>query len=225
MLLSVVIPFYNEKDTIREIVKKVLSLKCVYEVVAVDDGSTDNSSSVLHSFSDSRINLYALPQNQGKAAALRLGIKKASGEYILFQDADLEYDPADYDKLLKPVLRGSGSIVYGNRFPLGRKNMFFTQKTANKCLTLLTNFLYGGKVKDMETCYKLVPRDTLRLMDLREEGFAIEAEITAKLLKSGHKIVNVPVSYKGRSYRQGKKIKFFDALIAVLVLFKYRFFN
>ncbi len=225
MRLSVIIPFYNEKKTIGKISEKVLSLKYIHEVIAVDDGSVDGSGMVLKTFSDTRLKMFRIEENRGKAAAVRLGMDKASGDYILVQDADLEYDPDDYCRLIAPVKKGAGNIVYGDRFPLGGENMFPAQKAANRFLTFLTNLLYGGGVKDMETCYKLIPSEVLRSLNLKENGFAIEAEITAKLLKRGRTIINVPVSYRGRSYSQGKKIKFSDAAIALWVLIKYRFFN
>ncbi|MGM0568709.1 MAG: glycosyltransferase family 2 protein [Elusimicrobiota bacterium] len=225
MNLSVVIPVYNEEATVRELLQRVLSLSTECEVIVVDDGSTDKTPEILKSFQDSRIKLCLKKNNEGKAAALRRGIKMASGKYILFQDADLEYDPADYDKLLQAAADSStNTVVYGNRFPKGGKNMFFRQKAANKILTMLTNVLYNGSVGDMETCYKLVPARVLKYLDLREEGFGVEPEITLKLLKKGHKIINVPISYSGRSYSQGKKIGFKDALSALWILIKYRFF-
>jgi len=222
--LSVIIPVYNEEKTVEEILNKVCSIDMDKEVIVVDDGSGDSTPDILRSINHPQLKIFIKLPNEGKAAATRYGIKKATGDYVIIQDADLEYDPHDYKKMVSPLNSGQAEVVYGNRFPLGRKNMFFKQWLANKCLTILTNILFFGNIGDMETCYKIIPLDIIRSLDLKEENFDIEAEISAKLLKKRIKIENVPIKYIGRSYSEGKKIGFKDSLTAVKVLFKYRFF-
>ena len=223
MKLSVVIPVYNEEKTIREVILRVSRAKLNKEIIIVDDGSSDATPSILKELESEEVSVYLLSENAGKAAAVRYGIDKAGGDLIIIQDADLEYDPDDYPALLAPIEKGEADAVYGNRFPLGGENMFLRQKLANKFLTVLTGILYGSDVGDMETCYKVIPSKILKSMELVEENFDIEAEVTAKLLKKGIRIASVPINYKGRGYSEGKKIKFRDALRAVKVLFKYRF--
>jgi len=224
-MLSVIIPVYNEEKTLRAVLDKVLNVEIKKEIIVVDDSSTDSTPKILKSVNHPDVKYFIKHPNEGKAAAVRYGIAKAKGDFILIQDADLEYDPGDYPSLLKPLLEGKADAVYGNRFPLGKKNMFFKQWLANKFLTVLTNFLFSGRIADMETCYKVIPLNLLKGLELKEENFDIEAEITAKLLKRKVKIANVPIKYKGRSYSEGKKIGFRDALSAVGILVKYRFFE
>lgn len=221
--LSVVIPVYNEEKTVKEVLDKVLSVQVNKEVIVVDDGSTDTTPDILRAIEHSDLKVYLREQNQGKGAAVRYGIGEATGDYLIIQDADLEYDPSDYGKLMKPLENNEADAVYGNRFPLGSKNMFFKQWLANRFLSVLTNILYGGKIADMETCYKILPSELLRSLELKENNFDIEAEISAKLLKRKLKITNVDINYKGRSYSEGKKINFKDLITAVGILFKYKF--
>ncbi|MFC2061470.1 glycosyltransferase family 2 protein [Elusimicrobiota bacterium] len=221
--LSVVIPVYNEEKTVKDILDKVLEVEINKELIVVDDGSSDSTPRILRSIDHPHIRIFIKEKNEGKASAVRYGIDKARGDYILIQDADLEYDPADYQGLVEPLIAGEADAVYGNRFPLGRKNMFFKQWAANKFLTVLTNVLFFGNIGDMETCYKIIPTQLLRSLQLEEEKFGIEAEVTAKLLKQKVRIKNVPIKYMGRSYQEGKKIGFKDAIAAVKILFKYRF--
>jgi len=216
-------PVYNEERTLLEIMKRVIKVDVDKEIIAVDDGSCDSSPDILRQLEGGDLRVYLRGENEGKASAVRYGIGKSRGEYILIQDADLEYDPRDYPRLIKKIEITRAGAVYGSRFEKGSKNMFFRQKAANRILTFLTNLLYSGKVGDMETCYKLIRADILREIPLREEGFDIEAELTAKLLRRKVKIENEPIRYSGRSYEEGKKIGFSDALRAVYILFKYRF--
>ncbi len=225
MKLSVVIPVYNEKNTVAEVIKKVSCVVVDKEIIAVDDGSTDGTRKILKTMSLPELKIILKDKNEGKASAVRRGIREARGKYIIIQDADTEYDPEDYPALLKAVENKAVDAVYGDRFPRGRKNFLFKSFMANKFLTLLTNILYGSRVKDMETCYKLIPRKVALSLELKEENFNIEPEITTKLLKKGLNIENVPIHYRGRSYEEGKKIGFMDFLSAIRVLFKYRFFT
>jgi glycosyltransferase involved in cell wall biosynthesis len=220
--LSVVIPVYNEERTIKVILDKIFSVDIEKEVIVVDDGSLDSTAGILKSMSHPELRIFLKSKNEGKGSAVRYGIKKARGKYIIIQDADVEYFPDDYKKLLQPLESGQARAVYGNRFPLGGKNMFFRQKLANMFLTFLTNILYGGGVRDMETCYKILPAWLFKSLNLKEDNFDIEAEITAKLIKRKIKILNVPIKYSGRFYDEGKKINFRDALRAVWILLKYR---
>ncbi len=223
--LSVVIPVYNEEATIREILDKVLSVAINKEVIVVDDGSKDSTPVILEEINHPDLKVFLKGRNEGKGAAVRYGIEKSAGDYIIIQDADLEYDPDDYKKLMAPLINNEAEAVYGNRFPLGKKNMFFKQWGANKFLTFLTNVLFNGKISDMETCYKVITAELLKSLRLKENNFDIEAEISAKLLKRKIKIKNVPINYMGRSYHEGKKIGFKDSLSAVWILLKYRFFE
>lgn len=222
--LSVVMPVYNEEMTVKDILDKVLAVPVIKEVIVVDDGSSDSTPEILKGIKHLDLKIYLKEINEGKGAAVRYGISKATGKYIIIQDADMEYFPEDYKRLLAPLIKGEAEAVYGNRFPMGRKNMFFKQWAANKFITFLTNILYLGKIADMETCYKVIPAELLKSLDLKENDFDIEAEISAKLLKRRVKIRNIPIKYKGRSYEEGKKINFKDGITAVLVLIKYRFF-
>ncbi|MFC2091915.1 glycosyltransferase family 2 protein [Elusimicrobiota bacterium] len=221
-MLSVVIPAYNEEKTIRVILNKVLDVDIEKEVIVINDGSTDSTRKIVEEYYSERVKLIN-KENGGKASAVRSGIENAKGDYVIIQDADLEYDPENYPELIEPLLNGQAEAVYGDRFPLGRKNMFFKQIIANKFLTFLTNFLFKGSIRDMETCYKVIPLGLLRTLDLKEENFDIEAEISAKLLKRNVNIVNVPIRYKGRSYEEGKKIGIKDAFSAICVLLKYKY--
>ncbi len=221
-MLSVIIPVYNEEKTIKDILDRVLAVSITKEVIVVDDGSSDSTPDILSGMKNPQLKVLIRPVNEGKGAAVRYGISKASGDYVIIQDADLEYSPENYPELVRPLSDNMADVVYGNRFPLGRKNMFFKQWAANKFLTVFTNLLYRGNIGDMETCYKVVPLEIIRSLDLKEENFDIEAEISAKILKRKLKIVNIPINYKGRSYSEGKKINFKDFLTAIKILVKYR---
>ena len=191
----------------------------------VDDGSTDGTRQLLaqERSPDTKVVMHKV--NQGKGAAIRTGLKHATGEYVLIQDADLEYDPADYELLLRPILRGKATVVYGSRFLGEHKAMLFWHSVGNRLLTLTTNILYDSTLTDMETCYKLIPTDLIRRIPLRARRFDFEPEITAKILKRGHRIYEVPISYAGREPHEGKKISWRDGFPALLSLFRYRFMD
>lgn len=238
MLLSIVMPVYNEEAFLREIISRVQAVDLgdlERELVIVDDCSSDASPQILAGLvGQTSVNDSAKPferpirmerhaYNQGKGAALRTGFALAKGDLVLIQDADLEYDPEDYPKLLKPVLRGKSQVVYGSRFTGERRNMFFHHWVGNKFLTLLTNILYNTTLSDMETCYKLFTRQALEGLIIRSDRFNFEPEITAKILKKGIRIYEVPISYTGREFDEGKKITWRDGLVALWALVKFRF--
>jgi len=225
MKLSVVIPVYNEASTLRQIVDKVRAVPLEKEIIIVDDGSTDGSREVLKKlrFEDPSLKVIFHPHNRGKGAALRTGFKEATGDYVIVQDADLEYNPSDFPRLVKPVLEGKAKVVYGSRFSGDYKNFMTLHFWGNKLLTWFTNFLYGVKLTDMETCYKLIPADLIKSVEIKSDRFNFEPEITAKILKRGYKIYEVPISYAGRMFSEGKKITWKDGVAAFWYLLKYRF--
>ena len=225
--LSVVVPVFNERNTLVELLRRVRSVDLPgdieREIVVVDDGSSDGTRDVLNQLSDSTVRVVLHDANQGKGAALRTGFAHATGDYVLVQDADLEYDPHDWPRLLDPVLRGKARVVYGSRFTGERRNMLLLHWIGNRFLSLVTNVLYNTTLSDMVTCYKLLDRRLLDELTLRSKRFEIEPELTAKLLKRGVRIYEVPISYAGREYEEGKKITWRDGFIALWTLVKYRF--
>ncbi len=225
MKLTIIIPVYNERQTIEEILMRVKQSPLEKEVIIVDDGSTDGTRDWLQTLKEDEIKVLLHPKNRGKGAAVRTGIQEASGEVTIIQDADLEYDPADYPSLLDPMIRFGADAVYGSRF-LGPHRVFlFWHYLGNKLLTTITNILYDTMLSDMETCYKAVRTDVLKELKLKSNTFDIEPEITAKLFKRKLKIFEVPISYSGRSYEEGKKITAIDGFRALWTLFKFRFFD
>jgi glycosyltransferase involved in cell wall biosynthesis len=225
MKVSIIIPVYNEAATIRQILERVRTSPIEKEIVIVDDGSTDGTRDLLRQETDADTRVVLHAKNLGKGAAIRTGLKHATGDYVLIQDADLEYDPADYETLLKPVLRGKATVVYGSRFLGEHKAMLFWHSVGNRLLTLVTNVLYDTTLTDMETCYKLIPTDLIRCIPLRARRFDFEPEITAKILRRGHRIYEVPISYAGRELNEGKKISWRDGFPALFALIRYRFMD
>jgi len=236
MKLSIIIPVFNEEKTISEMLKRVHKIKISgveKQIIVVNDGSTDATASEIKNSKLKIQNLEYIKhqKNQGKGAAVRTGIKNATGGYIIIQDADLEYNPKDIEKLVKPVLEGVSKVVYGTRLKRlprfsqdERTPHFLLHYVGNKCLSLLTSILYGHWITDMETCYKLFSVKAVRNMRLNAKGFEFEPEITAKLLKSGYKILEIPITTIPRSYDEGKKLNTVkDGLIALWTLLKYRF--
>lgn len=225
MKLSVIIPVYNEVKTIREIVRRVLETGLVSEVVVVDDGSTDGTRDILPELDGRQgVRIILHEKNQGKGAAVRTGLQNATGEVLLIQDADLEYDPREYPTLLKPIEDGIADVVYGSRF-LGaaRRPILFWNMVANKLLTFVTNILYNNILSDMETGYKVFRRQVVEGMPLHARRFEFEPEFTAKILKRKYRIYEVPIAFYPRDYSEGKKIKLWDAFEALWALLKYRF--
>jgi glycosyltransferase involved in cell wall biosynthesis len=226
MKLSVIIPVYNEENTIQEILRQVRAVGLAHEIIVVDDGSTDRTRALLQAEAAVPGTTVILQgRNCGKGAAVRTGFDRATGDILLIQDADLEYDPRDYPALLRPIEEGRVKVVYGSRFLGPRTAMFFWHMLGNKVLTLVTNVLYNAMLSDMETCYKVFRADVIKGMALRSRRFEFEPEITAKVLKRGHRIFEVPISYYGREYAEGKKITWRQGPKAMWTLVKYRFID
>jgi glycosyltransferase involved in cell wall biosynthesis len=221
--LSVVMPVYNEMATIDEIIPRVLGISFPVELIVVDDCSTDGTRQRLQEMQrDYGFTLLLQERNQGKGAALRRGFAAVTGNMVAIQDADLEYSPEELPELAELIIQGRADVVYGSRF-LGRHRVFlFTHYLGNRVLTLITNVLYNTMLTDMETCYKVMRREVLDGLDLQSNGFGIEPEITAKIFKRGYRVYEVPISYDGRSYDEGKKIGWRDGLVALWVLLKHR---
>jgi glycosyltransferase involved in cell wall biosynthesis len=228
MKLSVVMPVYNEKATIRQIIEKVRAVQLDKELIIVDDGSTDGTREILKEIEptlDGAGRIYYLDRNRGKGFAVRHGIAQATGDVLVVQDADLEYDPEEFHNLLEPYLKGRAAVVYGSRFLGGHRSGYYWTTVGNKLLTWLTNVIYNTNLTDMETCYKLFSMDVLREIRLKCRRFEFEPEVTAKVLKRGIHIYEVPISYVGREYSEGKKITWKDAWEAFKTLVRYRFMD
>jgi glycosyltransferase involved in cell wall biosynthesis len=222
-LLSVVMPVYNERTTVEEIIRRVLAVPMRIELIVVDDGSTDGSGEILDRL-HAELGFSLLRQtNAGKGAALRRGFAAVTGDMVLIQDADLEYSPEEYPDLVELICRGHADVVFGSRF-LGRHRVFmFTHYLGNRVVTLATNVLYNTMLTDMETCYKVMRVDVLRSFTLQSNGFGIEPELTAKIFKRGYRVYEIPITYAGRGYDEGKKITWRAGFEALWVLIKYRF--
>ena len=223
-LLSVVMPVFNERDTIEEIINRVLAVKLRIELIVVDDMSTDGTTEILERLQKQRgFVLLRQPRNRGKGSALRRGFAAVTGDLVIIQDADLEYSPEEYPQLTELICSGRADVVYGSRF-LGRHRVFLlTHYLGNRLLTFIANVLYNTMLSDMETCYKVMRTDVLRSMNLKSNGFGIEPEMTAKVFKRRYRVYEVPISYDGRGYEEGKKITWKDGVVALWVLLKYRF--
>jgi glycosyltransferase involved in cell wall biosynthesis len=228
MKLSVIIPVYNEKSTIEAVIQRVheIDVGMEKEIVIVDDASQDGTQDVLKKMDHPYIKTYFHEKNQGKGAALHTGFSNAQGDIILIQDADLEYDPSEYPTLLKPILDGRADVVYGSRFLGGpHRVLYFWHYVGNKLLTTLSNMLSNLNLSDMETCYKVIKKDVLDRITLKSKRFGFEPEITIKLAKLNAKIYEVPISYSGRDYSEGKKIGWKDGFAAIYHIFRYKFFK
>lgn len=222
-LLSVVMPAYNERTTIEEIVRRVLAVPLRIELIVVDDGSTDGTTEMLDGLRRELGFTLLRQANAGKGAALRRGFAAVTGDLVVVQDADLEYSPEEYPELIELICEGKADVVYGSRF-LGRHRAFlFTHYLGNRVVTLATNILYNTMLTDMETCYKAMRVEVLRSMTLHSSGFGIEPELTAKIFKRGYRVYEIPITYAGRGYDQGKKITWTAGFTALWVLLKYRF--
>jgi glycosyltransferase involved in cell wall biosynthesis len=223
--LSVIMPVFNERSTVAEIVRRMRAVEIPVrlQVIVVDDGSSDGSDKVLKALEDSTIRVINHERNQGKGAAIRTGLAAATGDLLLIQDADLEYDPDDWPRLLDPILKGKARVVYGSRFTGERKNMLPSHWFGNRILSLVTNILYRSTLSDMETCYKLFDAEVLAGITIVSNRFDFEPEITAKVLRRGHRIYEVPISYAGREPDEGKKITWRDGFGAMAALIRFRF--
>jgi glycosyltransferase involved in cell wall biosynthesis len=221
--LSVVIPCYNEVATIAHVLERVLAAPATQEVIVVDDGSTDGTVEVLSRQVDDRVTVLLQSTNQGKGAALRRGFARATAPFVVVQDADLEYDPADYPALLAPLVDGRADVVYGSRFVTGgpHRVLYYWHSVGNRLLTTLSNMVTNLNLSDMETCYKVFRRDVIQSLDLREDRFGFEPEVTAKIARGGFRVYEVGISYSGRTYAEGKKIGWLDGYRALYCVVRY----
>jgi glycosyltransferase involved in cell wall biosynthesis len=225
MKLSVVIPVYNEKNTLLDLLRRVQQVPLPKEIILVDDYSTDSTRDLLRTLpAEENLTILFQPHNMGKGAALRRGFEAVTGDIVIVQDADLEYDPAEYPTLIQPILANKADVVFGSRFLGGpHRVLFFWHSVGNKVLTTLSNMLTDLNLTDMETCYKVFRSDLLRKITLRENRFGFEPEFTAKVARAKARVYEVPISYSGRDYSEGKKIGWKDGVAAIYFIMKYRF--
>lgn len=221
-LLSVIIPVYNEEKTVEKIIKIIDSVDIDKEIVVVNDASTDKTQSILQNLKLPNLKLFSHPRNLGKGAAFRTGLKNAAGEIVIIQDADLEYDPRDYLKLVSPIINNQADMVLGVRFSKGYKGLFM-HRLGNLCLTALHNLLYASKLSDIYTCYKAARRAIYNSMALEADGFSLEQEIVSKALRRKLRIQEIPIAYHPRGYSQGKKIRYYDAFKIIVRMMRSRF--
>jgi glycosyltransferase involved in cell wall biosynthesis len=221
--LSVIVPCYNEVASISTVLERVLAAPATYEVIVVDDGSTDGTREVLAGIRDPRVRVLLQPENRGKGAALRRGFAAATADFVIVQDADLEYDPAEFPLLLEPLLDGRADVVYGSRFSSGgpHRVLYYWHSVGNHLLTTLSNMLTNLNLTDMETCYKAFRREVIQSFDLREDRFGFEPEVTARVARGGYRVYEVGISYDGRTYADGKKIGWADGLRALYCIARY----
>ena len=222
MYLSVIVPVYNEAPTVKKVLASLVKVKEVKEVIVVNDGSTDSSEKEIKKVVSKKIQ-YFKKKNAGKGSAIKLGLSKVTGEYTLIQDADLEYDPREIPLLIEPLDREGVEIVYGSRFIGAHSNLLFWHRVGNALLNLIVNSFYNTTLSDMETCYKLLPTTVFKKLNISANGFDLEPEITCKLLRKGYKIFEVPITYVGRDFSQGKKITWRDGFDALRVIIGIRF--
>lgn len=217
-------PVFNEKNTLKEIIKRVNKIEIDKEIIIVDDGSTDGSTEILRNINEDNIKVFFHDRNKGKGAAIRTALEHVNGDMIIIQDADLEYPPEQYTDLMKPILEGNADVVYGTRFVGVHRVFLFWHYMGNKFLTFITNLLFNTMLTDMETCYKVFTRKALAGIQIKSNGFDVEPELTAKIFKKKYlRVIEVPCVYYGRGYEEGKKITWKDAIPAILALLKYRF--
>lgn len=227
MRISVIIPVFNEENTIQEIIRKVQAVNIEKEIIIVDDCSTDKTRELLRGIKEDNVKVVFHDKNSGKGAALKTGFSHAQADIIIPQDADLELNPEEYHNLIEPILAGYADVVYGSRFAGGRPRgvTSFFYKLGNGFLTFLTNIIYNTTITDMETCYKVFKREVLKDINIKSTDFTIEPELTAKIFKKKFKVCEVPVSYYARQHSEGKKIKWWHAISAIWALIKYRFMD
>lgn len=229
MKLSIIIPVYNEAETISNIIERVkrADINLMKEIIIVDDCSTDGTPNILQGLDDQEIKIIYHARNLGKGAALRTGLKHITGDIVIFQDADLEYDPRDYSSLIEPIKDKFADVVYGSRLSGGRPQRvyMFWHKAGNKLITLTANILFNNTLSDIETGYKVFTRNAIQSLNLKSNDFSIEPEITAKVFKKGYKVYEIPISYYGRTYKEGKKITWIYGFSAIWTLLKYRFID